>query len=156
MPSRNSMALIIAIICIDMLALIAIFALYHGRYDAPRIPTTLRSLMPWVSGSHDMLLDLGETYGARAEERVVDCLSGNHKEFCIRPRGGVDGTGKGVWVLDYVKREAEGVELDLVAQSAPPHRTGGNRIGISSIYCSITKLRPYPNYYALRTLSRIS
>jgi hypothetical protein len=119
MPSRSSMALIIAIICIDVLALIAVFALYHGRYDAPRVPTTLGSLMPWVSGSHDMLRDLGETYGVRAERRVVGCLSGKHREFRLRPAGGGDGTGKGMWVLDYVGKEVEGVELDLVAQSAP-------------------------------------
>ncbi|KAL3496379.1 hypothetical protein BJX62DRAFT_119318 [Aspergillus germanicus] len=119
------MALIIAITCIDVLALIAVFALYHGRYDAPRIPTTLGSFMPWVSGSHDMLRDLGETDGVRAEGGGLG-LSVKDREFCLRSGGGVDGGGKRVWVLDYVKREAEEVELDLVAQSAPPDRTGGN------------------------------
>ncbi|KAL3442350.1 hypothetical protein BJX65DRAFT_312931 [Aspergillus insuetus] len=119
------MALIIAIICIDVLALIAVFALYHGRYDAPRIPTTLGSLMPWVSGSHDMLRDLGNMYGVRVEERVAS-LPGKDREFCLRPVGGVDEVGKGAWALDYVERGVEGVELDVVAQSAPPDRTEGN------------------------------
>ncbi|KAL2787764.1 hypothetical protein BJX66DRAFT_310082 [Aspergillus keveii] len=125
MPSRSSMALIIAIICIDVLALIAVFALYHGRYDAARIPTTLGSLMPWVSASHDMLRDLGETYGVHAEGRPVG-LSGKDREFCLRPGSCVGGTGKRVWVLGYVGREMEGVELDIVTQSAPPDRTEGN------------------------------
>jgi hypothetical protein len=120
------MALIIAIICIDVLALIAIFALYHGRYDAPRIPTTLGSLMPWVSVSHDMLRDLGNMYGVRAEGRGAVGLSWKDRVFYLRPGSCVDGTGKGMWVLDYVGREVEGLELDVVTQSAPPDRTEGN------------------------------
>jgi hypothetical protein len=115
MPSRNSMALIIAIICIDVLALIAVFALYYGRYDAPRIPTTLGSLMPWVSGSDDMLRDLGKAYGVGGEGRVAGS-PGKDREYCLRP--GDDVAGKGVWVLDYAGSEVEGTELDVVGQSA--------------------------------------
>ncbi|KAJ0415448.1 hypothetical protein BJY00DRAFT_265805 [Aspergillus carlsbadensis] len=123
MPSRTSMALIIAIIAIDVLALIAVFVLYYGRYDAPRVPKAPGSLAPWVAAS-EMLRDLGK-------EGRVGGLQGIKREIQLRPgdgaSGSATGTGKGVWVLDYVKRGVEGIELDTIGtQSAPPDRAVGN------------------------------
>ncbi|RAH75070.1 DUF3433 domain-containing protein [Aspergillus aculeatinus CBS 121060] len=50
MPSSTTIVITIVILSIDVLALVTVFACYFGRYDAPRIPKAIGSLIPWVGG----------------------------------------------------------------------------------------------------------
>ncbi|PYH77592.1 hypothetical protein BO82DRAFT_386497 [Aspergillus uvarum CBS 121591] len=50
MPSSTTIVIIIVILSIDVIALVAVFACYFGRYNAPRIPKAIGSLIPWVGG----------------------------------------------------------------------------------------------------------
>ncbi|KAE8373051.1 hypothetical protein BDV26DRAFT_272918 [Aspergillus bertholletiae] len=106
MPSNTSMVIIISLISIDVLALMAVFLLYHGRYDGPRIPKSLGSLIPWVAQSR-MLQEIEKTYDMNEKER--EAFQQEDQQYHFRPYTRAD--GEKMWVFDYDERE--GTELAL-------------------------------------------
>ncbi|GIK05458.1 hypothetical protein Aspvir_009568 [Aspergillus viridinutans] len=50
-PSTPSMVIIIVLLSIDFSALVLVFALRHNRFNGPRIPKSVGSLIPWVARS---------------------------------------------------------------------------------------------------------
>ncbi|KAE8165686.1 hypothetical protein BDV40DRAFT_258068 [Aspergillus tamarii] len=116
MPSNTSIVIIISLVSIDVLALMAIFLLYHGRYDGPRIPKSLGSLIPWVAQSR-MLQELGKTYDMDEKEREAFQQQDRQYRFWTYTR--LD--GERMWVLDYDERV--GTELALRNPSQTDNET---------------------------------
>ena len=82
--------IIIALIPVDLLGLVTVFLCYYNRYDAPRIPKAIGSLVPWVGGRTGSLDD-----------------GGDH-QYHLRPE--VTADGERTWVLEV----DGGMELERI------------------------------------------
>lgn len=99
-PSKSRMIVIITLISVDVLALSAVFLLYRGPYDAPRIPRSLGSLIPWVAQSR-MLHELTETSDMDDKQRER-FLQQEGRQYHFWPFSNAD--SEKLWVLDYVQQ----------------------------------------------------
>ncbi|OJJ70362.1 hypothetical protein ASPBRDRAFT_44516 [Aspergillus brasiliensis CBS 101740] len=99
MPAKGSMITIMLLISVDILLLLSIFALYHGRYDAPRIPKSLGSLIPWVASS-SLLKDIQNTR-ASIDKQKEDVPGNEGQKYHFR--SSFDSDGNVIWVLDMIK-----------------------------------------------------
>ncbi|GKZ24755.1 hypothetical protein AbraIFM66951_011827 [Aspergillus brasiliensis] len=99
MPGKGCMVIILLLISVDILLLLSIFALYHGRYDAPRIPKSLGSLIPWVASS-SLLKDIQNTR-ASIDKQTGDVPGNEGQKYHFR--SSFDSDGNVIWVLDMIK-----------------------------------------------------
>ncbi|PYI32188.1 hypothetical protein BP00DRAFT_494710 [Aspergillus indologenus CBS 114.80] len=114
MPSSTTIVIIIVILSIDVVALVAVFACYFGRYNAPRIPKAIGSLIPWVGGPEGV---------KRLADMAEDGNENRRYHFWSR----TDADGQVVWVLGEVDREAEaGLEGDAVELASVGRRDSGD------------------------------
>ncbi|RAH47375.1 uncharacterized protein BO95DRAFT_410103 [Aspergillus brunneoviolaceus CBS 621.78] len=115
MPSSTTIVIIIVILSIDVLALVTVFACYFGRYDAPRIPKAIGSLIPWVGGPE----------GAK---RLANMGGNGDDEEDRRYRfwSQTDADGQVRWILGEVDREAEGEEDGVELGSVGRRDSGGS------------------------------
>ncbi|RAK96298.1 DUF3433 domain-containing protein [Aspergillus ibericus CBS 121593] len=79
-PSTTAIVIIIAVVSVDILGLVAVFWCYYNRYDAPRIPKAIGSLVPWVGGTGLTLEGDGD------------------QQYHFHP--GVAADGERIWVLE--------------------------------------------------------
>ncbi|PWY93137.1 hypothetical protein BO94DRAFT_622302 [Aspergillus sclerotioniger CBS 115572] len=106
LPSRTSILIIIVIMSLDVLALVTVFALYYGRYDAPRIPKAIGSLMPWVGG----------VKGLQRLTRMSELRDeGKEQEYKLWSQRSADGDT--LWVLGEVEVEVELEEVEGAGNS---------------------------------------
>ncbi|KAF3391380.1 hypothetical protein F1880_007939 [Penicillium rolfsii] len=118
MPSSTTIVIIIVISSIDVLALVAVFACYFGRYDAPRIPKAIGSLIPWLGGPEGVkrLASMGET---------VDGSENRRYHFWFQ----TDAEGQVSWSFGEVDREeeTEGVGVELASVERRDSRDSDTR-----------------------------
>ncbi|PYI05129.1 hypothetical protein BO78DRAFT_470848 [Aspergillus sclerotiicarbonarius CBS 121057] len=81
MPSTTSIVIIMMLMSVDILCLVTVFLCYYNRYDAPRIPKAIGSLVPWVGGMMGQMID----------------DDGEH-QYHLRPDVNTD--GEKIWVLE--------------------------------------------------------
>ncbi|RAH86790.1 hypothetical protein BO86DRAFT_405752 [Aspergillus japonicus CBS 114.51] len=114
MPSSTTIVIIIVILSIDVVALVAVFACYFGRYNAPRIPKAIGSLIPWVGGPEGV-------------KRLADMAENGDEDRRYHFWSQMDADGQVVWVLGEVDREAEaGLEGDAVELASVGRRDSGD------------------------------
>ncbi|GKZ32281.1 hypothetical protein AbraIFM66950_001574 [Aspergillus brasiliensis] len=99
MPAKGCMITIMLLISVDIIFLLSVFALYHGRYDAPRIPKSLGSLIPWVASS-SLLKDVQNTR-ASIDKQKEDVPGNEGQKYHFR--SSFDTDGNVIWALDLVK-----------------------------------------------------
>ncbi|KAE8133839.1 hypothetical protein BDV38DRAFT_257204 [Aspergillus pseudotamarii] len=80
LPAMPSILIVITLVSLDVLLMVGVFVAYRGRFNAPRIPKSIGSLIPWIAhsqmmrdfeGSHawtevqqrEHLEEIGRTYG---------------------------------------------------------------------------------------------
>lgn len=103
MPAKGCMITIIVLISVDILLLLSIFALYHGRYDAPRIPKSLGSLIPWVASS-SLLKEVRDTQ-LSVDNKGGDFAGKVGRKYHLRSYPDTDGNA--IWVLDMITCQHE-------------------------------------------------
>jgi hypothetical protein len=61
LPSTPSIVIVIALITLDIVVIVAVFVARRRRFNAPRIPKTIGSIIPWIAHSR-MMRDFVGTY----------------------------------------------------------------------------------------------
>ncbi|KAL6234345.1 hypothetical protein BDW75DRAFT_212512 [Aspergillus navahoensis] len=61
-PSVSSLVIAMAIIGLDTVVVLIVFGTRRGRFNGPRIPRSIGSVIPWIANSH-MIHDFDGTYG---------------------------------------------------------------------------------------------
>ncbi|RAL12368.1 DUF3433 domain-containing protein [Aspergillus homomorphus CBS 101889] len=87
MPSTTSILIIIVILSLDVLALVTVFLCYFGRYDAPRIPKAVGSLIPWVGGREGLrrLKDMDEQDNTKRQYHFWPRTDADDQTTCNLP-----------------------------------------------------------------------
>ncbi|CAI7644784.1 unnamed protein product [Penicillium bialowiezense] len=119
-PSAVSMTLALVLLSMDVVIVVIIFATRSSYFRAPRIPTSLGSLMPWIAGS-EMMSDLRANLDT--EENKMRIYQGQserlyHFGLCH------DTTEEGRWLLDYdhsISQQGD-YELGELSDSSPIER----------------------------------
>ncbi|CAG8119363.1 unnamed protein product [Penicillium olsonii] len=119
-PSPLSIIMALVLLSLDVVIVVIIFVARSTYFRAPRIPTSLGSLMPWIAGSN-MISDMREM--SRMGKSKLE-VSRVQSERVYRFGLSRDGSGDGRWILDYDDssfREV-GHELDQI-----PHLSSARR-----------------------------
>ncbi|KAL5044620.1 hypothetical protein BDW71DRAFT_185874 [Aspergillus fruticulosus] len=61
-PSVSSLVIAMTIIGLDTVVVLIVFGTRRGRFNGPRIPRSIGSVIPWIANSH-MIHDFDGTYG---------------------------------------------------------------------------------------------
>ncbi|KAE8363151.1 hypothetical protein BDV27DRAFT_10664 [Aspergillus caelatus] len=61
LPSTPSILIVIILVSLDVLLMVGVFVAYRGRFNAPRIPKSIGSLIPWIAHSQ-MMRDFEDTH----------------------------------------------------------------------------------------------
>ncbi|PTU24604.1 hypothetical protein P175DRAFT_0553891 [Aspergillus ochraceoroseus IBT 24754] len=88
-PSISSLIISMTIIGLDTLIVLIVFGIRRGRFEGPRIPRSIGSVMPWIANSR-MNQDFRGTYGWTNAQRQTK-LENLDKKYGFRTFVGEDG-----------------------------------------------------------------
>ncbi|KAF7157615.1 hypothetical protein CNMCM5623_001989 [Aspergillus felis] len=111
-PSTPTMVIIIVLLSIDFSVLVLVFALRHNRFNGPRIPKSVGSLIPWVARSRIAPDFRGTSRMTDSEQR--DYLVRKSHKYAFGLSLCPDGEKR--WLLDYDSRylKEQDHELDEI------------------------------------------
>ncbi|CAG8109069.1 unnamed protein product [Penicillium salamii] len=119
-PSPVSIIMAMVLLSLDVVMVIIVFTARSTYFRAPRIPTTLGSLIPWIANSN-MISDFRELARiGKSKSQIYQVQSERQYRFGLSD----DGTDDGRWLLDYDHSNLEdiGHELDQF-----PHWSSASR-----------------------------
>ncbi|KAE8329799.1 hypothetical protein BDV39DRAFT_43530 [Aspergillus sergii] len=122
-PVRPAFIVVFLIIAFDTFVLMYVFITRKRRFDFPRSPRSIGSMLPWIAKSK-MLDDFRDTSSWSAPERAAHLMKLDKRYALIRTDLG---DGKGTYALDEepsIARECDVRDIpskEPVVQSAPVH-----------------------------------
>ncbi|KAJ1715340.1 alcohol dehydrogenase [Aspergillus flavus] len=116
LPSTPSILIVIILVSLDVVLMVGVFVTYHGRFNGPRIPKSIGSLIPWIAHSQ-MMRDFEGTH-AWSEVQQREHLEELDRTYSLGTFPCPDGMSR--IAVDY-KDDEQAYELhDLATSGAVP------------------------------------
>ncbi|KAB8219425.1 hypothetical protein BDV33DRAFT_204338 [Aspergillus novoparasiticus] len=113
LPSTPSILIVIILVSLDVLLMVGVFVAYRGRFNGPRIPKSIGSLIPWIAHSQ-MMRDFEGTHAWSAAQQR-EHLEGSGRTYSLGTFPRPDGVSR--IAVDY-KDDEQVYELHDMGSSA--------------------------------------